>query len=182
MSQKIVKSLVEKTITSEIVYKGHFLKIQRDEVTLPDGKFSQREFILHPGASMVVPVLDDGRVVILRQYRHACKQVFWEFPAGKIDKGEEPITTAHRELREESGYAAKSMRFLTSIHPVIGYADEVIHIYMAEGLSFVGEALDEGEHIEVFTKTKVELLEMLRRGEISDVKTQVGVFWLDKGW
>lgn len=174
--------LGEKTLSSEQVYQGHFLKVQKDEVLLPDGKVSQREYILHPGASLVVPILDDGNVIVLRQYRHSCKQIFWEFPAGKIDKGEEPLQTAHRELQEETGYTAKSMRYLTSIHPVIGYANEVIHIYRAEGLTYVGEKLDEGEHLEVYMKPVSELVAMARRGELTDVKTQVALFWLDKNW
>lgn len=175
-------SLVEKTVSSEQIFQGYFLKIQKDEVLTPDGKTSFREYIKHPGASLVVPVLDDGNVVILRQYRHACKQIFWEFPAGKIDKGEEPLTTAHRELQEETGYKSEKMRYLTSIHPVIGYADEIIHIYRAEGLTYVGENLDEGEHVEVYMKSVPELMTMVRRGEITDVKTQIALFWLERSW
>lgn len=174
--------LYEKTVSSEQVYGGHFLKIQKDEVLLPGGKKSYREYIKHPGASMVIPRLDNGNVIVLRQYRHACRQIFWEFPAGKIDAGEEPLLTAHRELEEETGFRAGKMRYLTSIHPVIGYADEIIHLYIAEELTFVGARPDEGEHMHVVEKSKDELMQMLRRGEVTDVKTQIGLFWLDKSW
>lgn len=174
--------LYEKTVSSAQVYNGYFLKIQKDEVLLPNGKTSSREYIKHPGASMVVPVMSNGNVIVLKQYRHACRQVFWEFPAGKMDAGEEPLTTAHRELEEETGFRAGKMRYLTSIHPVIGYADEVIHLYLAEDLTFVGAKPDEGEHMHVIEKSKDELMQMLRRGEVTDVKTQIGLFWLDKSW
>jgi ADP-ribose pyrophosphatase len=180
------KTLVEKTLHSEKVYTGRFLKIQKDEVLLPDGKTAYREYILHPGAAMVIPLLDNGQVIMERQYRHAVGQVFWEFPAGKIDSGEKSAETAVRELKEETGFTAREWRYLTTIHPVIGYANEKIDLFLAKGLQQTGAQLDAGEFLEMQEVPVAELLPMIRRGEVSDVKTQIGIFWLEKilgaGW
>lgn len=175
------KILIEKTLSSELVFEGRFLKIQRDEVILPDGKTSYREYIQHPGAAMVIPVLPNGNVVMIKQYRHALGKVLLEFPAGKIDVGEKSVQTAVRELQEETGYEAREMRYLTSINPVIAYANERIDLFLAKDLSQPGpQNLDHGEFLEIIEINPAELLPMVRRGEISDVKTQIGVFWLDK--
>ncbi len=174
------KTLVEKTLGTEQTYNGRFLKVHRDEVMLPDGKTSFREYILHPGAAMVVPVLDNGNVVMVRQYRHAVKEVLLEFPAGKIDAGEKSVQTAVRELTEETGYTAREMRYLTSIYPVIGYANEKIDIFLAKGLTVGTQKLDHGEFLELVEINPADLLPMVRRGEVADVKTQIGIFWLDK--
>lgn len=172
--------LLEKTINSVEVFIGKFLRVQRDQVELSNGQISHREYIKHPGAAMVIPVLSDGRVVMVRQYRHAVKKTFLEFPAGKIDKGEEHLKTAHRELKEETGYSSKDMKWLTTIHPVIGYADERIEIYLAKELSEGEQNLDHGEHVEVELHSLADLLEQVRKNEITDVKTQIGIFWLNQ--
>ena len=180
------KTLMEKTLHSEKVYSGGYLKIQKDQVMLPDGKTTFREYIIHPGAAMVIPLLDNGRVVMEKQYRHAMGQVFLEFPAGKIDSGEKTSETAIRELKEETGFTAREWRYLTTIHPVIGYANEKIDLYLAKGLVQTGAKLDQGEFLEMLEVPITDLLPMVRRGEITDVKTQIGVFWLEKilaeGW
>lgn len=178
--------LVEKTINTVEAFIGRFLRVHRDQVQLPDGKMAYREYIKHPGAAMVIPVLEDGRVVMVRQYRHALKKIFLEFPAGKIDSGEDTLQTAKRELLEETGYSASQMIWLTTIHPVIGYADERIEIYLAKDLKAGSQKLDEGEHLDVESHELSELVQLVRDNQITDVKTQIGVFWLqqiqNKNW
>lgn len=169
--------LVEKTLHSEMVYQGRFLKIFRDQVELPNGGIGHREYIKHPGAAVILPILDTGEILLVEQYRHALKQVFLELPAGKRDKGEAPETTAIRELVEETGYTAQNLEFLTVIHPVIGYADEEIHLYRATGLIHGPQKLDPGEFLELRKFTSEELKEKVKKGEITDVKTLIGLFW-----
>jgi ADP-ribose pyrophosphatase len=172
--------LRETRIDGEVAYDGHFLKVSRDRVRLPDGKETTREFIRHPGAVVILPILDDGRVLLERQYRYPNDRVFIEFPAGKIDPGEASLACAQRELEEETGYTAGEWHFVTTIHNAIAYSDEHLDLFLARGLT-AGEAqLDEGEFLDTFTATVPELLEMVRRGEITDVKTVIGSFWLDK--
>lgn len=182
----VKKSIPEKTLSSERVFDGKFLKIQRDEVLTPDGKTYIREFIKHPGAAMIIPLLSAETTLMVKQYRHAVGQFFWEFAAGKIDAGETSLQTAHRELREETGLSANRMRYLTTIHPVIGYADEKIDLFLAEEISPGTRKLDHGEFLEPHEIAIADLMPMVRRGEITDVKTQIGVFWLEKilkeGW
>lgn len=175
-----MKHLEEKTLSSKQVYKGRYLKIEQDQVQAPDGKIYVREYILHPGAAMMIPLLPNGNVVMVHQYRHAVKQVFLEFPAGKRDQGEETLMTAKRELREETGYEAKDWKFLTTIHPVIGYSNEHIDLYLAEGLILTEKQLDHGEFLEVVEVHPQDLMKLVREGKVSDVKTQIGAFWLDK--
>jgi ADP-ribose pyrophosphatase len=172
--------LKETRIDGELAYDGHFLKVSRDRVRLPDGSETHREFIRHPGAVVILPLLADGRVLLERQYRYPNDRVFIEFPAGKIDPGEEALACAQRELEEETGYTATEWNFVCTIHNAIAYSDEHLEIFLARGLS-AGEAkLDEGEFLELFTATIPELLEMVRKGEITDVKTIIGTFWLEK--
>ncbi len=172
--------LKETRLDGGTAYEGHFLKVERDRIRLPDGSVSHREFIRHPGAVVILPLLDDGRVLLERQFRYPNDRVFIEFPAGKIDPGELPLATARRELEEETGYTATEWNFVCTIHNAIAYSDEHLEIFLARGLT-AGEAkLDEGEFLELFTATIPELLEMVRKGEITDVKTIIGTFWLEK--
>lgn len=171
------KKLFEKTLHSELIYQGRFLKILRDQVQLPDGGIGHREYIQHPGAAAILPILDSGEIILVEQYRHALKKVFLEIPAGKRDKGEALEVTATRELEEETGYKAQKLEFLTVIHPVIGYADEAIHIYKASGLIPGPQKLDAGEFLELKKFTSEELKEKVLNGEITDVKTLIGLFW-----
>lgn len=175
-----MKHLEEKTLSSKQVYRGRFLKVEQDQVQAPDGKIYFREYILHPGAAMMIPLLGNGNVVMIHQYRHAVKQVFLEFPAGKRDHNEETILTAKRELKEETGYEAKEWKFLTTIHPVIGYSNEHIDLYLAKDLAFVEQQLDHGEFIDVIEVAPKDLMKYVQEGKVSDVKTQIGAFWLDK--
>jgi ADP-ribose pyrophosphatase len=172
--------LRETRIDGELAYDGHFLKVTRDRIKLPDGSETQREFIRHPGAVVILPLLPDGRVLLERQFRYPNDRVFIEFPAGKIDPGEEALATAKRELEEETGYTAKEWNFVCTIHNAIAYSDEHLDIFLARDLTQGEARLDEGEFLELFTATIPELLEMVRRGEITDVKTIIGTFWLEK--
>jgi ADP-ribose pyrophosphatase len=126
MKKEVDRNSAEKTLSSERVFDGRFLKVQRDEVLSPDGKTYVREYIKHPGAAMIIPLLSVERTMMIKQYRYAVGQFFWEFAAGKIDPGETSLQTAKRELQEETGLLANQWRYLTTIHPVIGYADEKI--------------------------------------------------------
>ena len=173
-------ALAETCVESTTLYAGHFLTLKRDTVALPDGKHATREFVLHPGAVMVIPLFDDGRVLMERQYRYPLARVMTEFPAGKLDPQEGALACAPRELREETGYTAKEYFYLTRIHPVISYSTEFIDIYLARGLTAGAANLDEGEFLETFTATLPELLEGVRTGKITDVKTIIGTFWLDR--
>jgi ADP-ribose pyrophosphatase len=175
-----MKHLEEKTLSSKQVFRGRFLKVEQDEVQAPDGRIYTREYILHPGAAMIVPLLPNGNVVMIHQYRHAVKQVCLEFPVGKRDHGEQTLLTAQRELKEESGYEARDWKFLTTIHPVIGYSNEHIDLYLAKDLILTGQSLDQGEFIDVVEVPPAELMKWVQEGKVSDVKTQIGAFWLDK--
>ena len=154
--------------------------MQRDSVALPDGKLTAREYIKHPGAVVILPLLDDGTVLMERQFRYPLDRVFIEFPAGKIDAGEDPLACAKRELEEETGYTASDWQFVSTIHNAIAYSDEHLELYLARGLVAGPAKLDDGEFLETFTATIDDLLSWVRDGKITDVKTVIGVFWLDK--
>jgi ADP-ribose pyrophosphatase len=170
--------LTEITLTSERVFDGSFLHVQREQVRLPDGTTVPREFILHPGAVMVVPILDNGELIMERQHRHPLRKVFLEFPAGKLDAAELPATCAARELKEETGYSAAELAYAGPIHNAIGYSNEVIHIFFARGLTAGAAQLDAHEFVEVTTLSLETLLERIRQGEVTDVKTIIGAYWL----
>jgi ADP-ribose pyrophosphatase len=172
--------LKEVQVDSEVAYEGHFLKVQRDIVRLPDGKQSAREYIRHPGAVVILPVFADGSVLLERQFRYPLHNIFIEFPAGKIDLGEDPLVCAKRELQEETGYTASDWQFVCTIHNAIAYSDEHLDIYIARGLIAGESKLDEGEFLETFTATIPEMLDWVRMGRITDVKTIIGAFWLEK--
>jgi len=172
--------LKEMRLDGEVAYDGKFLKVSRDRIQLPDGKISHREYIRHPGAVVILPLFEDGRVLLERQFRYPNDQVFVEFPAGKIDPGEAHLACAKRELEEETGYTATDWRFVCTIHNAIAYSDEHLELFLARGLT-AGEAkLDDGEFLEIFTATVPELLEMVKAGQVTDVKTIIGAFWLEK--
>lgn len=173
-------ALTEKCVESATMYAGNFLTVKRDVIELPDGKPGTREYVQHPGAVMVIPQFDDGRVLMESQYRYPLARVMAEFPAGKLDPHEHTLDCAKRELREETGYTAREYFFLTRIHPVISYSTEFIDIYLARGLTAGDAKLDEGEFLETFTATPADLLEWVRTGKISDVKTIIGTLWLEK--
>ena len=168
--------LTERSISSEQVYDGVLLDVRRDEVELPDGETAPREWIKHVGAAAVVPVDDEDRVVLLRQYRFAPGREFWEVPAGKMDEeGEDPIDVAQRELAEEAGVEAARWTRLGQTYPCIGYSNEVIHLFLAEGLSAAEEHADDDEFVEPFRIPMAEAVAMARRGEIADAKSCVAL-------
>jgi ADP-ribose pyrophosphatase len=172
--------LIETLLDGELAYEGHFLKVQCDRVVLPDGKITQREYIRHPGAVVILPLLADGSVLLERQFRYPLDRVFIEFPAGKIDPGEDPLSCAKRELQEETGYTATDWQFVCTIHNAIAYSDEHLDLYCARGLVAGPNALDEGEFLEIFSASVEQLLAWVKSGEITDVKTIIGAFWLEK--
>ena len=172
--------LTETTVSSRNVYDGELLHVRADRARLPDGKVAVREYITHPGAVVIIPLLDNGELVLERQHRYPLHRDFYELPAGKIDRGEDPLQCAQRELLEETGYIAKKWRYVTTLHPCIGYSDEKLIYYLAEELTFTTASLDDGEHLEVFTLTLAAALDWVKTGRITDNKTVSGLFWADK--
>lgn len=168
--------LEESPLESLPVYDGVLLKVRRDRVALPDGSESVREYITHPGAVVVVAVLPDGRLLFERQFRYPLRRAFLELPAGKIDAGEDLLACARRELREETGYDAGAWLYLGVMHPCIGYSDERIEIFLARDLTHVGDALDDGEFLEVLTFSVDEAVRAVMEGVITDAKTITALF------
>ncbi|MFN9707646.1 MAG: NUDIX domain-containing protein [Burkholderiales bacterium] len=170
--------LMEFLIRSESVYSGTFLQIQRDEVCLPDGRIGIREYIVHPGGVMIVPILDDGRLVIERQFRYPLQRVMIEFPAGKLDPHESALACAQRELLEETGYRAGQWARAGILHNAIAYSDEGIEVWFAQGLRAGPSQLDQGEFLEVATASIDELESYAAQGLLTDAKTLIGLLWL----
>jgi ADP-ribose pyrophosphatase len=174
------KDLTETRVAGESVYDGALLHVLRDIVRLPDGAQAVREYIDHPGAVMILPILSSGELLMERQYRYAVSCELIEFPAGKIDPGEATRTTAQRELREETGYVADDWAYLTTIHPLCAYSSERIELWLARGLRHEGRTLDAGEFLETFPVTLATALDWVRAGRISDAKTIIGVLWAER--
>ena len=170
--------LVEVKLHSEQVLKGDFLDVRRDIVRLPDGSEASREYVIHPGAVMIVAQLNDGQLVLERQFRYPVQAVMIEFPAGKLDAGEASLACAQRELLEETGYTAREWARAGVLHPVISYSTEFIDIWFARGLTLSERKLDAGEFLDVFTASQAALLDMSRSGQITDAKTLTGILWL----
>ncbi|MES2716651.1 MAG: NUDIX hydrolase [Pseudomonadota bacterium] len=173
-------SLVERRVSGEQVWRGHFLDVRRDVIAQADGHTATREYIVHPGAVMVVPLLDDGRLVMERQYRYPLARVLLEFPAGKLEPGEPVQACAARELLEETGYTAGEWARACLIHNACAYSDERIEIWFARGLQAGERRLDVGELLDVCLVSEPELDALAARGELTDVKTLVGLQWLQK--
>ena len=170
--------LIETALTSEDILKGDFLHARRDVVRLPDGSQATREYIVHPGAVMIIAQLADGRLVLERQYRYPMHAVMIEFPAGKLDAGEDPLVCAKRELLEETGYTASQWARAGVLHPVISYSTEFIDIWFAREISLGERKLDAGEFLDVFTATPAEFSAWCRDGQVTDAKTLTGALWL----
>jgi ADP-ribose pyrophosphatase len=174
-----LKDLTEHFIAGERVYDGVLLKVHRDMVRLPDGSGGTREYIRHPGAVAIVPLFDDGRVLLERQFRYPHRRVFIELPAGKLEPGEPHLDTAKRELLEETGYSAAQWTRLSVIHTAIAYTDEAIEMFLARKLRHEGKAkLDAGEFVETMSVPFDEAIEMVRDGRITDAKSVCGLLWI----
>ncbi|UCV07104.1 NUDIX domain-containing protein [Dechloromonas denitrificans] len=173
--------LIESEISSTTVFKGALLEVRKDQVLLPNGKESIREYIVHPGAVVVLAFLKNGNLLFERQFRYPLRRVFLELPAGKIDPGEAIIDTARRELLEETGYTASEWEYLGVMHPCIGYSDERIEIFSARGLHLAGEKqLDHNEFLEVVELSPEAARQAVWSGQITDAKTVTALFWLDR--
>ena len=175
-----MKDLSEHRLSSKLVYDGKLLKVRSDTVRLPDGNTAEREYIEHPGAVAVIALTDSGELVMERQYRYPLGRDMIEVPAGKIDRGEDPLATARRELKEETGYTAAQWRHVATINIAIAYSNERIEIYLAKDLKHEGATLDEEEFLEVFTLPLATALAWVREGKITDSKTVSALFWAEK--
>ena len=173
-----VAHLRETQVESEQVWRGAFLDVRRDRVALPDGSEAGREYIVHPGAVMIVPILDDGWHVVERQWRYPIGEAMLEFPAGKLEAGEPVINCAVRELVEETGYRATEWARAGHMHNAIAYSTEAIEVWFARGLVKGDRCLDEGEFLDVLETSEAELALACGRGEVTDAKTLVGLLWL----
>ncbi len=175
-----MSTLEEKTLKTEHIYSGRIIQVQVDEVELPNGKTSMRELVKHPGAVAVIAITDDNKLVMVEQYRKPLEKVIVEIPAGKLEKGEEPALCARRELEEETGYECESLELVSSFYTSPGFADEIIHVYVAKGLKQKENAagLDEDEFVNVLEITLEEALEFIKEKRIFDAKTIFGVQYL----
>ena len=163
--------LAEQKKHSEKVFTGELLQVFKDEAILPDSSTGRREWIQHPGACAVVPMFGNGDCVLIQQFRYPAQQLFWEVPAGKIDFSEDPLSTAKRELKEETGFRAEQWTYIGHFYPAIGYADEIIHIYLAEELTQGAQNTDKDEFLSIYRVSFKEVLNMIDSGEINDAKT-----------
>ncbi len=179
MAEDSKPDFTEHRLTGKLAYNGDLLKVHEDTVRLPDGKTARREWVSHPGAVIIIPLLDAQTVIMERQFRYPLGRHFYELPAGKIEPGEDPLATARRELIEECGYAAKSWRHLATLHPCIGYSDERFELYLARDLDYVGRAPDDGEFLEVVPMAINDVRQYIRDGRITDVKVVSGLAWLE---
>lgn len=174
------QDMSETQLTSQTVFQGKLLHVKSDRVRLSNGHESTREYILHPGAAMIIAMPDDKTITLIRQYRYPLNRHFIELPAGKIDAGEEPLATAQRELREECGYIATEWRHLTTLHPGIGYSNERIELYLARGITQAGRKLDEDEFLEMLNVPVAEAMAWIRDGRITEAKAVTGLLWAEK--
>ena len=172
--------LKEKTIQSKTIYKGSFLTLNSDKVLLPNGNTSTREWIKHPGAVCCVPILPNGKIVLIRQYRYAVKEEMIEIPAGKLDQNEIPEKCALRELEEEIGYRANKLTLLANIHPAVGFTNEKMWLYLAEKLVKTEQRLDFDELLEPIPTKLDDAVKMVWNGQITDVKTIIGILWAQR--
>ena len=167
--------LSEKTIEKEVVFEGRIITVRKDKAELGDGSIALRELVIHSGGVCVVPLTDDNKVIMVRQFRYAFGEPLLEIPAGKLEKGEEHRSAALRELEEETGAECTSFEYLGVCYPSVAYLTEKIHMYLARGLSFGKAHPDEGEFLDVLQIPLDEAVEMIMRGEIPDAKTQIAL-------
>lgn len=173
-------NLIERRTGGTTLLSGGFLEVRRDNVLLPDGTAATREFVQHPGAVAVIPVLDDGRVVLVRQYRYPLAKILLEWPAGKLEPGEDQLVCAQRELQEETGFVAREWAFAGEIHNAAAYSSESIWLWFARGLQAGPARPDAGEFVETVSMSLIELEALEARGELPDVKTLIGLRWLQQ--
>ncbi len=164
----------EKTIETEMLYRGSVLNLRKDKVTVQNG-VSYREIIEHNGGAVIAAVTDEGKMVMVRQYRKPANRVVFEVPAGKIDPGEEPLATAARELKEETGYTADNIEFITSFYPTVGYSEEQLYLFLASGLTAGETSFDENEAIDLEEVEITMLHDMVMKGEIHDAKSMIAI-------
>jgi ADP-ribose pyrophosphatase len=174
------ETLTETQVATEQVFDGALLDVRRDQVRLPNGRTAVREYVVHPGAVAIIPILDSGELLLERQYRYAPGAELIELPAGKIDGGESTLETARRELLEETGYEAGSWAYVTTIIPICAYSTERIELWLARGLRHVGRRLDDDEFLDTFPLPLADALTWVREGRIVDAKTIVGILWAEK--
>ncbi|TMN20738.1 NUDIX hydrolase [Lentibacillus cibarius] len=176
-----MKEFEEKTIRTEHIYDGKIVKLQVDDVRLPDGKTSKRELIRHAGAVGVIPITKDNKIVLVRQYRKPLEKSLVEIPAGKLEDGEDPRVTALRELEEETGYRADSLQFVTSFYTSPGFADEVMYLYLTKNIESVDDAAaaDEDEFVERVELTLEEAKQYVNERKIHDAKTNYAILYLE---
>ena len=175
----------EHCLSTSVVYRGRMLEVREDVVRLPDGGEARREYVIHPGAAVILPLFDDWSVLLERQFRYPVGMHLYELPAGKLEAGEPHLDTAKRELLEETGYSAERWTRLCTLHPCIGYSNEMVEVYLAQGLMLSERDLDDEEFLETLVVPLDEALEWIRVGRITDVKTQMALFWADRlraGW
>ena len=175
-----MSKLKETQKSSEKIFSGKLIDLYSDHVELPNGKSSTREWINHPGAVCIIPILPDGNLCLIRQYRYGPRDEFIEIPAGKLDAGEDPLVCAKRELKEEIGYIAGKFTFLTNIYPAIGFSNEKMWMYLAEDLQLSNQSLDQDEFLELLPLSLEEAIDLIKQGKITDVKTIIGILWLDR--
>jgi ADP-ribose pyrophosphatase len=182
MNNQVDAHLIETKLKSQALFSGHFLHAFRDTVALPDGSQATREYVTHPGAVMIIAMLEEPgqpmRLVMERQYRYPVQQVMIEFPAGKLDPHESTLECAQRELFEETGYRAQQWAKAGVLHPVISYSTEFIEVWFAKDLTLGERSLDDGEFLEVFLQTPESLQQDCLNGKVTDAKTLTGMFWL----
>lgn len=173
-----MSDLKEDKISSTQIFSGKLIDLYLDNVRLPNGKQSTREWLNHPGAVCLVPILNNGDILLIRQFRYGPRDEFIEIPAGKLDKNEEPLKCGLRELEEETGYKSNKLTFLTNIHPAIGFSNEKMWMYLAEELELSEKKLDDDEFLELLPTPLNVALEWVFSGKITDVKTIIGIMWM----
>ena len=172
--------LTEHTLDSQDEYRGRLLHVKKDRVRLPDGGESTREYIIHPGAAVILPVFENGDILLERQHRYPLRRDFIELPAGKFDPDESELACAQRELQEETGYVATRWSELPTFYPCIGYANERLVYFLAEGLTYSGEAMDDDEFLEILRVPLKEAITMIGDGRIDEAKTVMGLLWYER--
>lgn len=166
---------VEKTVSSKEIFHGKVINLRLDEVELPNGKLAHREVVEHPGGVAIVAITSEEEVLLVKQFRKPCEEVLWEIPAGKLERGEDPVKAALRELEEETGFKAETVEKVISFYTSPGFADEVLHIYLADQLTPTAQALDEDEFLSVGRKSWMEIQKMIATNEMKDAKSIAGL-------